>query len=400
MAVAAAADHVAAAADATTSTRQRLTFSFDSSGWLYLYHLGVAYYIQNELLPHLPDDRLAFSGSSGGALVACALCTKISIADLAVHIVDQQPECKYNPWRMLPCAEAAMTRFLPDDAAEMAQGRLRVLLTRVQLGWMQPLVWPEAISSFCSKAKLMQVLRATCHIPVLGGVLPFRIDPDSEEAADGAASDRHEGGGYYDGLFWPSVLYTWRAFHASDTLIKVSGIGWPTAHIAMQIPLPPHWVVLPPSQRMLWRLFASGYHDTARFWRERHGHHHDDGLTRDQVCGPLPPEALAEPSRLYTLALLALGWWQMLLLTLLFPLLPPGLAVAQLLRHPAASVRSVLELLRHGMAMGIALALLVAVWPLVFLGVVAKWWLTTPAMARAVLRAAVERGGSEQRKAA
>ena len=52
------------------------------------------------------------------------------------------------------------------------------------------------------------------------------------------------------------------------------------------------------------------------------------------------------------------------------------------------------------MAMGIALALLVAVWPLVFLGVVAKWWLTTPAMARAVLRAAVERGGSEQRKAA
>jgi len=378
-----------ASSDATTSTRQRLTFSFDSSGWLYLYHLGVAYYIQKKLLPHLPDDRLAFSGSSGGALVACALCTKMSIADLAVHVVDTQPECKYNPWRMLPCAEAAMTRFLPDDAAEQAQGRLRVLLTRVQLTWMGfPLVWPEAVSSFCSKAKLMQVLRATCHIPILGGLLPFRIDPDGKEA-DGAASDRHEGGGYYDGLFWPSVLYTWRAFHASDTLIKVSGLGWPTAHIAMQIPVPPHWVVLPPSQRMLWRLFASGYHDAARFWHERHGHNTDSSRTREQRCGPLPPEALAEPSRLYTLALLVLGWWQMLLLTLLFPLLPVGLVVAQLLRYPLTSARSVLDLLRQGMA----LALLVAVWPLVFVGVVVRWWLMTPVMARAALGAAVDLGG-------
>lgn len=384
----------AAQQHATTSIPQRLTFSFDSSGWLYLYHLGVAHYIQTQLLPHLPDDRLAFSGSSGGALVACALCTKISIADLAVYIVEQQPECKYNPWRMLPCAEAAMTRFLPDDAAELAHGRLRVLLTRVQLGWMQPLVWPETVSSFYSKAKLMQVLRATCHIPVLGGLLPFRIDPDGQEA-DGVVSDRHEGGGYYDGLFWPSVLYTWRAFHASDTLIKVSGLGWPTAHITTQIPVPPHWVVLPPSQRMLWRLFASGYHDTARFWRERHDHYRDDvSLAKEQSCGPLPPEALAEPSRLYMLVLLALGWWQMLLLTLLFPLLPFGLALAQLLRYPYSSARSVLELLRQGMA----LALVVAVWPIVFIGVVVKWWLTTPAMARAVLRAAVERGVSEQRK--
>ena len=107
-------------AASSTSTRRRLTFSFDSSGWLYAYHLGAAHYIQTQCMPQLSEDELAFSGSSGGALVACALCTGISIAELACYVIDQQPECKFNPWRMLPCAEAAVDRFLPERAAEMA----------------------------------------------------------------------------------------------------------------------------------------------------------------------------------------------------------------------------------------------------------------------------------------
>ena len=37
----------------------RLTFSFDSSGWLYVYHLGVAHYLQRHVLPHLEAERVA-----------------------------------------------------------------------------------------------------------------------------------------------------------------------------------------------------------------------------------------------------------------------------------------------------------------------------------------------------
>ena len=35
--------------------------------------------------------------------------------------------------------------------------------------------------------------------------------------------------------------------------------------------MPLQWVVLPPPQRMLWRIFAMGYHDTASFWSDTHG---------------------------------------------------------------------------------------------------------------------------------
>lgn len=62
-----------------SACRRRLTFSFDSSGWLYMYHLGVAQYLQRHLLPYLSPDDVAFSGSSGGALVAASLCTEVNI---------------------------------------------------------------------------------------------------------------------------------------------------------------------------------------------------------------------------------------------------------------------------------------------------------------------------------
>ena len=68
----------------------RLTFSFDSSGWLYVYHLGVAHYLQRHVLPHLEAERVAFSGSSGGALVAAALAGGIDIEQLA-RISEQLP---------------------------------------------------------------------------------------------------------------------------------------------------------------------------------------------------------------------------------------------------------------------------------------------------------------------
>ena len=66
--------------------------------------------------------------------------------------------------RMLPSAEAAIRLFLPANAHELSQNRLRVLLTRVQLGFMRPLLRPEAVSEFASRRYLQRVLRASCHV--------------------------------------------------------------------------------------------------------------------------------------------------------------------------------------------------------------------------------------------
>ena len=102
---------------------------------------------------------------------------------------------------------------------------------------MRWLLRPEADSTFSCDEELREALRASCHIPVLGGLWPYAPH----------RSDGSHRGSYFDGLFWPSVLYMWRAFDSSDALLKVSGIGWPTSHIHLPVPTPPHWILLPPS---------------------------------------------------------------------------------------------------------------------------------------------------------
>jgi len=105
-----------APSEPTTPTKRGVTFSFDSSGWLYTYHLGVAHCLQQQLLGRGSDRRadFAFSGSSGGALVAAALATDIDVKELAAFVIDCQAECQYNPWNM--CARLASPCVAPPAA--------------------------------------------------------------------------------------------------------------------------------------------------------------------------------------------------------------------------------------------------------------------------------------------
>ena len=368
----------------------KTTFSFDSSGWLYVYHLGVAQYLQKHILPKLPADRVACSGSSGGALVAAALCGGVDIEELTKFVIACQPECEYNPWRMLPCADEAIAAFLPRSKSVVQRSfnrRLRVLVTRIELRfWRRWLIRPQAVSKWDDYAELAQTLRASCHIPVLGGVLPYRV----------THTDGTPLGAFYDGLFWPSILYTWRAFDTSDTVLKVSGFGWPMAHIRLPLPVPPHWLFLPPSQRTLWRLYAAGYDDAARYFG--HPSRHTERTAAEGGGGspsappPLPsPKELPPPPRRRDPALLLmilLGWLHLLVLTLCAPLVPLYCAVRHTSRPispheqarlaaaapaapspatPASAAEATLRLLMQLSIRGAVVVATFALWPLALL---------------------------------
>jgi hypothetical protein len=116
--------------------RPRVVLSFDSSGWLYLYHFGVARYASERLLPRYGKESFAYSGASGGSLVGAALATGVDIKAMADHIISCRDRCRYNPWAMLPilyslyslycrcrynpwamlpAAEDALDRYLPSN---------------------------------------------------------------------------------------------------------------------------------------------------------------------------------------------------------------------------------------------------------------------------------------------
>lgn len=233
---------------------RRVTFSFDSCGWLFVYHFGVGFWLSDNLgllrkpdEPHSMPEEVAFSGSSGGSLIACVLACGNNVRDVFDFIVEQQPLCKRNPVEMFPAVERALRKFQFEGAYLRLIGRMRVLLTRV----MQhpPFVQGEVIDKFPDNETVIQTLCASCHVPLFAGLFPRRIF----------------GRYYYDGLVWPDrLLVPWRGA-PGDHVVRVSACAHPLADVKIDR-VPYWWAVLPPEPRVLRGVFWCGYRDAARWF--------------------------------------------------------------------------------------------------------------------------------------
>merc|ERR1712113_512740 len=107
----------------------------------------------------------------------------------------------------------------------------------------------EVADSYPNNETAIDILRASCHVPLLAGIFPRRVGD----------------GFYYDGLIWPSrLLVPWRAAER-DLVLRVSASGAPGADIAIRR-VPYWWAGLPPSIETLRGLFWMGYRDAARWF--------------------------------------------------------------------------------------------------------------------------------------
>ncbi|CAJ1424931.1 unnamed protein product [Effrenium voratum] len=193
------------AADDREPKVKRVVFSFDSCGWLFVYHFGVGAWLSEHLRleraesPEVPQE-VAFSGSSGGSLIACVLACGQKVRDVFEFIVSEQPVCRRNPTEMFPAVERALRHFQFEGAYLRMQSRMRVLLTRITR--TPPCVQGEVIDKFPDNETAIQVLCASCHVPLFAGLLPRRIC----------------GRLYYDGLVWPDrLLVPWRGAPGQKT---------------------------------------------------------------------------------------------------------------------------------------------------------------------------------------
>lgn len=245
--------------EAKVQTVRKVSIAFDSSGWMYCYHFGVAAWLREHMMPEdLTTEAatttafpasLTFSGSSGGALVATALGTGLRPREIFEMVVKKQPECKYNPFRMLPAAEEVLQKALPETSHESLSGRVRILLTRVSLKY--PFFTAEVVNKFSSKESVFHALRASCHVPILGGFGPYRYD----------------GHAYFDGMFWPQVLVPWKGTD-SDLVIRVAALLRNLSSDIKAPSVPTWWSVFPPEEDVLRGLYWQGYSDAARWFTQ------------------------------------------------------------------------------------------------------------------------------------
>mmetsp|Transcript_41901 Transcript_41901/g.89950 ORF Transcript_41901/g.89950 Transcript_41901/m.89950 type:complete len:769 (+) Transcript_41901:188-2494(+) len=237
---------------------RRVTFSFDSCGWLFVYHFGVAAFLSEylglEVDPQNPDKlpaskHIAFSGSSGGSLVSCVLGAGTRVNDVFEYILEQFPFCRRNPLEMFPAVERALKKFQYEGAHKRLCGRVRILLTRVTA--RPPFVLGEVAEHYPDNETAVEILCASCHVPFVAGIRPRKI------------GERY----YYDGLVWPSrLLVPWRGAE-NDYVVRVSASASPISDVRLRrVPL--WWAVLPPSPKILRGLYWCGYRDCARFFAQ------------------------------------------------------------------------------------------------------------------------------------
>eukprot|EP00931_Biecheleriopsis_adriatica_P005558 TRINITY_DN107058_c0_g1_i1.p1 TRINITY_DN107058_c0_g1~~TRINITY_DN107058_c0_g1_i1.p1 ORF type:complete len:729 (-),score=133.62 TRINITY_DN107058_c0_g1_i1:96-2225(-) len=234
---------------------ERVTFSFDSAGWLYVYQFGVAAFLQEHLMPRpdgAPDpstfpEALGFSGSSAGALTALLLASGTSVPDVFEHVLAQYKVCSRKPSMMPVCAEEALRKYQFPGAFKVIAGRLRILITRVL--FRPPFFMGEVVDDFPDNESAIQLLLASCHIPIVFGILPKKVS----------------GKYYYDGLMWSSLFVPWRGAK-KDHIVKVSGIGGVLSDIRPPF-IPPWWCLLPPPVRVLRGLYWQGYMDALLWFR-------------------------------------------------------------------------------------------------------------------------------------
>eukprot|EP00667_Euglena_gracilis_P006687 EG_transcript_6744 len=155
--------------------------SFNGCGWLYIYHLGVAKYLQT----HYALDSLHFAGTSAGALVAACLVAGIPIGPIVESNITTRGTHGDNPFTMLDLLDWGIERWTPYNAAAIAGGRLCIALTAVK-GFA---VEPKYIQRFKDRAHLVAALRGSCHLPILGGLLPYKVD--GQQVFDGFFVDNH-----------------------------------------------------------------------------------------------------------------------------------------------------------------------------------------------------------------
>ncbi|XP_075712112.1 patatin-like phospholipase domain-containing protein 2 isoform X2 [Rhinoderma darwinii] len=146
--------------------------SFAGCGFLGVYHVGVSSCLQ-EKAPYLITEATKIYGASAGALNAAALVCGCCLAECCSDVMEVAKEARkrnlgplHPSFNLVKILKNGLYRNLPENAHELASGKLCVSLTRVSDGEN------VLVSDFGSKEELIQALICSAFVPIYCGIIP------------------------------------------------------------------------------------------------------------------------------------------------------------------------------------------------------------------------------------
>jgi len=228
-----------------------LTFTFGGGAWYVMFYLGVAQYVSEHVKPDM-KHLLRFAGCSAGSCAATALALNINPVKLSDDLITASMGCKRNIFKTCKSVHAVAEANVPFDDALCASASDRLLIGLSE--YKPPARFKRASKQiFTGRDDILLSLKATCNVPVLGGILPVSID----------------GKKYYDANIsqnWTCLPTFEDKVAEQESIIRVTaknswylnnGIrnGW----ISPRLRVPRSWQLFPPEPRALLKLNRLGY---------------------------------------------------------------------------------------------------------------------------------------------
>ncbi|XP_053319215.1 patatin-like phospholipase domain-containing protein 2 [Spea bombifrons] len=243
--------------------------SFAGCGFLGVYHVGVSSCLQ-EKAPHLITGATRIYGASAGALNAAALVCGCCLAQCCSDVMEVAKEARkrnlgplHPSFNLVKILKNGLYRNLPDNAHELASGKLCISLTRVSDGEN------VLVSDFSSKEELIQALICSAFVPIYCGIIPpsFR-------------GVRYVDGGISNNLpeYELKNTITVSPFSGeSDICPRDNSTNFHELRVtntSIQLSLPNLYrltrALFPPEPKVLGEMCQQGYNDALRFLKDNH----------------------------------------------------------------------------------------------------------------------------------
>eukprot|EP01025_Chloroclados_australasicus_P052223 TRINITY_DN6080_c0_g1_i3.p2 TRINITY_DN6080_c0_g1~~TRINITY_DN6080_c0_g1_i3.p2 ORF type:complete len:396 (+),score=34.62 TRINITY_DN6080_c0_g1_i3:28-1188(+) len=251
----------------SSNYNERVTWAFSSSGWLYIYFLGVV-----KCLKQLKLTECVYAvGSSGGAAASSTIFLDVDEQKLLNYVFEcvekARSSIKYA-FCLREYMKGACSGFLHEGAHERLIGNIEFSVTK--LAWLQNL----RIKYFKDNKEAEQaILSSTCLVPLAG--LPIWMD----------------GVGYVmDGVF--SDVNLVKAWLLGDCLfelnegknsITVCPFYCSRADIKPSKYIPIWWALYPPQVTQMQKLFDLGFYDALNYLSNPNNLMHQILIKQDKI---------------------------------------------------------------------------------------------------------------------
>lgn len=135
------------------------SFAMSGCGWLWPFYLGVIKHMKSE---KVLTDKSIVAGTSGGSLGALVATANIE-PELALDFVISLSKNVAFQSNIDKGLKEELRTILPHNVLELCNGRLHITTTKL---WPNPKAEATIISHFNSNEELVDVLAASCYIPM------------------------------------------------------------------------------------------------------------------------------------------------------------------------------------------------------------------------------------------